>query len=348
MFYWDPNPEFFSIPYLNLPILWYGVLFTIGFALGFPVFVSILRRYFFNYPEYIESDILIPHKLTLYGKSPRAILARLNDLIFQGHYSDILHKIKSYVMKSKCLHMERALTRLKLDIDLGGAVLGLYHKAVQITDRFIAYMLIATIVGARIGHVLFYENPMDYLSDPLQILRIREGGLASHGAAIGIIIAVSLFARRIRNKAHQLTWVRLLDFVCVPTALCGCFIRLGNFVNQEIFGRETAVPWAVIFGHPIDGSPVVPRHPTQIYEALFYFLVFCFLWRMTYRPRIMLAQGKLIGLFLMSVFIFRFFIEFLKVEQSHFLSASILNMGQVLSLPMVCLGIFLYFRRTAN
>lgn len=344
MLYWDPEPEIFYIPYLNFPILWYGLLFSVGFAIGFPIFISLLRRFYFNTPEYTESDILCPQELSLWGKTKGSILNSLNKKIGQEPPGLLPKRIKKFVLKSRCLYPQKALARLSLDLDLNGAVLGIYKKAVIITDRLVIYMLIATVVGARVGHFLFYENPADYFSNPWEILRIWEGGLASHGAAIAIILALILFSLRVRKMAKGLTWIRLLDFVAVPTALCGCFIRVGNFFNQEILGSPSSLPWAVTFGHPSDHSFPVPRHPVQLYEALFYLFVFVLLWRLSYRVRFILTQGKLIGLFLILVFGFRFLIEFLKIEQSHLLEpSSFLTMGQILSIPMVLLGLFFYF-----
>lgn len=349
MIYWDPKPEIFLIPYLNWPILWYGLLFTLGFAFGFPIFVSILRRYFLNYPEYSAFEILEPHKLTFWGKTTQFILKALNHKITTQELFDIPDKFRNFVTKSNCLHPKMALVRLKLDLDLGNAVLGLYRNATLLADRLLVYMLVATVLGARLGHFLFYESPEDYLDDPLEIFRVWEGGLASHGAAIAIVISMIFFSYRVRKTSRGLTWIRLLDFVCIPTAFCGGCIRIGNFFNQEILGSETALPWGVVFGSPIDHSLPVPRHPVQIYEAIFYFFVFCLLWRLTYRPRFLLIQGQLIGLFLVLVFGFRFLVEFIKLEQSHLLSsAPLLTMGQILSIPMVLLGFVLYFKRLYN
>ncbi len=267
--YWDPKPEVFRLPYFDLPVLWYGVLFALGFAIGFPIFVGILTRFF--------------------GKDHQ-------------------------------------------------------KKAIQITDRLTVYMILGTVIGARIGHFLFYEHPSHYLSNPLEIFRIWEGGLASHGGAVGILIALALFSHRIKETAPELTWVRLLDFVSVPAALGGMCIRIGNFINQEILGTPTDLPWGVVFGHPADLSLPLPRHPVQLYEALFYLAVFFFLWRLSHRTYFLKTQGKLVGLFLILVFGFRFFIEFFKIEQSRLLSMSALTMGQILSIPLIIAGLFFYIR----
>ena len=249
--YWDPKPEAFILPVLNWPILWYGVLFALGFAISFPVLVSILSRFFSTY-----------------------------------------HRSESPKWR---------------------------ELAVSVADRLTIYVVLATVIGARLGHFLFYEEPARYLKDPIEILQIREGGLASHGAVVGIILALILFCRK--AKIEGLNWVKLLDLIAIPTAFVGCCIRIGNFVNQEILGKPSDLPWAVLFGHPADWNvAMVPRHPVQIYEAVFYLAVFVLLWKLSYKSFYLLRNGKLIGIFLMLVFGFRFLIEFLKVEQSHLLS----------------------------
>lgn len=216
--------------------------------------------------------------------------------------------------------------------------------ALKITDKLTLYMVIATIIGAKLGHFLFYEDPKDYLQSPRELLFSREG-LASHGAAIGILLALWLFAKRAKRFDPDLGWLRLLDFICIPTALAGGFIRLGNFINQEILGTLTNRPWGVLFGHPADGSFPATRHPVQLYEALFYFAVFFLLWRLSRKSHLLLAKGWLIGLFLCLVFAFRFAVEFLKEEQSRLLSLSgHLTMGQWLSLPFILLGALLFYR----
>jgi prolipoprotein diacylglyceryl transferase len=218
-------------------------------------------------------------------------------------------------------------------------------KVKEIADRLTVYIVVGTILGARLGHFLFYESPSDYLTNPLEFFKLRNGGLASHGAVIGIILAVILFSYRIRKKHPDLTWIRLLDFISVPTALAGAFIRIGNFFNQEIMGTPSNLPWAVLFGHPADGSFPVPRHPAQLYEAIWYLVLFFLLWRLSKRPSLLRREGRLVGLFLILAFLFRFFVEFIKTEQSHLLDTSWLTMGQILSIPAILLGFFFYLKR---
>lgn len=232
-------------------------------------------------------------------------------------------------------------------VDVLTRYVGLEHRAqaTRLADRLTLYMILATVLGARLGHFLFYERPENYLSRPLEILRIWEGGLASHGAAIAIVLALILFSYRTRNEPIRLSWVRLLDFVSIPTAFAGCCIRLGNFINQEILGKPTDLPWAVIFGHPADRSFPIPRHPVQLYEALFYLSVFFLLWRLSFKPSYLKVEGRLIGLFLIAVFGFRFFIEFFKEEQSQ-IFVSYLTMGQILSIPAILAGFWFLIKKS--
>lgn len=216
---------------------------------------------------------------------------------------------------------------------------GISDSISRFTDRLSLYLVIGTVLGARLGHFFFYEHPSDYFHNPIKLLWIREGGLASHGGAIGILLALWLFCRVMKS----ISWIALLDLLAPCAALVGAWIRIGNFFNQEVLGTPSTLPWAIVFGHPQDGSFPVPRHPVQLYEALFYALLFFFLWRLTYQPKILKMKGRLIGIFLVLCFGFRFFIEFFKEEQSRLLTeaTSLLAMGQWLSLPFIALGVFL-------
>lgn len=334
MIYWDPDPDLFIIPVLNWPIKWYGLLFALGFAIGFPLFKDLLLRFFLQDPKFTKEEMA--------GGLNVKVLRLESKLACKDLSSKKIEAFKKLVIRAG--GADSALARLCWDEKLGEKVYSLKEKALQITDKLTIYMVLATIIGARLGHFLFYEKPSSYLRDPMELLRFREGGLASHGAAIAILVALWIFSCGARKVNKGLTWFRLLDFICIPTALGACFIRLGNFANQEILGTWTTLPWGVVFGHPADGSYPAPRHPVQLYEAFAYFVVFIFLWRLSFRPRILLSEGKLIGLFLIFVFAFRFFIEFFKEEQSHLLNRFFdLTMGQWLSIPFVLLGLFLIF-----
>jgi len=215
------------------------------------------------------------------------------------------------------------------------------------SERLMIYMIISTIIGARLGHIFFYENWSYYCCHPLEIIKIWEGGLASHGAVIGIFIGIIPFYYRSRKEFPMITIPRIFDFIIIPALLIGVFIRIGNFINQEVLGIVTTVPWAVVFGHPIDGTMPLPRHPAQLYEAFFYLCAFFLFWHVF--PKMIRYPGRLSGLFFTLIFTFRFCIEFIKEEQSVFFSHQFLTMGQLLSLPMICLGIGLcsihFFKR---
>lgn len=201
-------------------------------------------------------------------------------------------------------------------------------------DSLLIYMMVGTVLGARLGHTLFYD-PAYYLSHPLQILKVWEGGLASHGGAIGILVALYFYVRRRSNQPYL--W--LLDRIAVPTALGGMFIRLGNLFNSEIIGVPAEVPWAFVFAR-VD---MVPRHPAQLYEALAYSLIFLILLRTYGRRGAETPRGLLLGLFLVLVFTARFFIEFVKAEQAAY-DVGVLSVGQCLSIPFIAAGAALLVR----
>ncbi|NQU81044.1 MAG: prolipoprotein diacylglyceryl transferase [Bacteroidetes bacterium] len=204
----------------------------------------------------------------------------------------------------------------------------------EVLDRLTLYMALGTIIGARLGHCLFYE-PGYYLSNPVEILMVWHGGLASHGAGIGIFIALYLFAKKSKKS-----YLWILDRVAVVVALSGFFIRTGNLMNSEIYGVETNLPWGFVF---LRNGETVPKHPTQIYEALAYLFVFILLYFIYKRNQGVFKSGLLFSLFMILIFGFRFFIEFIKNNQVAFESGMMLNMGQWLSIPFVLFGIVLLF-----
>jgi phosphatidylglycerol:prolipoprotein diacylglycerol transferase len=199
-------------------------------------------------------------------------------------------------------------------------------------DRLTVYVAIGTIVGARLGHCFFYE-PSYYLAHPVEILKVWHGGLASHGAIIGNLIALWLFSRK---EKKPLIWS--IDRVVIVVALAGALIRLGNLMNSEIYGVETTLPWGFVF---LRNGETAPKHPTQIYEALAYLITFGILMRVYWKNRGELRPGTLFGIFLIIVFGFRFLVEFIKEDQVAFEAAMKLNMGQLLSIPCVIAGIVL-------
>lgn len=215
-------------------------------------------------------------------------------------------------------------------------------QAKFLVEKLTLYVIMGVIIGAKLGDLIFYQDWSYFKTDPLSFFKVWERGLSSHGGAVGVFVAIFLFIKKYRKKIPLLSWRRVLDWMCLPAGLVGAFIRLGNFINQEILGTPADVPWAVSFGHPIDGSSSLPRHPVQIYEALFYLCLFgiCFFIYQTKTWR----EGKLAGFFLLTMFIFRFLIEFFKEKQSYLMSAhSYLDMGQLLSVPFIILGVYLLF-----
>ncbi len=217
---------------------------------------------------------------------------------------------------------------------------------IKILDQLTTYMVIATIIGARLGHCLFYE-PDYYLSHPIEIFKIWEGGLASHGGAIGILIALYIFSRR-----NNVSYWWILDRIAIVTALAGFFIRIGNLMNSEIFGNITTLPWGFYFERASNPALATdPRHPTQIYEALSYLLIFTILMIIYYKTHGKFRNGLTISLFMILVFSARFVIEFLKVPQVGFERSMMINMGQLLSIPFVLSGIaglFLIYGRKSD
>ncbi len=196
---------------------------------------------------------------------------------------------------------------------------------------------LGTLIGARLGHCLFYE-PGYYLIHPIEILKVWEGGLASHGGVIGVLLAFWIYSKR---KNLDYMWV--LSRTAIVTPITGACIRLGNLFNSEIYGFETDLPWGFVFKH---AGETVAKHPTQLYEALAYLLL------ATGMILYYFAQSNkkkepgtynFIGTFLVGIFGARFLIEFVKYNQVDFESGMLLNMGQILSIPFILTGLFAFY-----
>ena len=213
-------------------------------------------------------------------------------------------------------------------------------------DKLTIYIFLGTILGARIGHCLFYE--FDYYSqNPLEILlpfSKRSGnwqftgfaGLASHGGAIGILTALYLYAKKTKTN-----FVWIADRLVLVVPIAGAFIRIGNFFNSEIIGKaaDPNLPWAVVFTQEDN----IPRHPGQLYEAIGYIILFFILWAL-YKKNQNPKPGLLFGIFLVCLFSIRFFVEFYKENQEAFEDTMFINMGQLLSVPFILAGLYLIFR----
>mgnify|MGYP002547212666 CR=1 FL=1 len=198
-------------------------------------------------------------------------------------------------------------------------------------DKIFIYVVIATVIGSRLGHCLFYD-PGYYLTHPIEILDIRQGGLASHGAAFGLLLGLWLFSRK-----NKMPYIWSLDRISIAVAISGVAVRLGNLMNSEIYGTVTSLPWGFIF---VRDGETLPKHPTQIYEALCYLVLFIILWWMYYKKDTARRRpGLMFGFFLIVLFGTRFLIEFIKNPQEDFEVNMLLNMGQLLSIPFILTGI---------
>lgn len=263
---WDPKPEIFTIPGLDWPLRWYGLMWAFAF---------IASHFFMNRVYKTE------------GRTDKAL------------------------------------------------------------DTLTLYIILGTILGARLGHCLFYGPWFDehdaageiivrgYLSHPLDILKVYEGGLASHGGAFGIILAMILYCRKTKES-----WLWLFDRLVIVVPLAGMFIRLGNLINSEIIGKVTDVPWAFIFVREDN----LPRHPAQLYEAIYCLLLFVFMYWFWKNKRFDVGPGFMFGMLCVLLFIERFVDEFFKENQAEFENTLSLNMGQILSIPFVIIGLFMMWR----
>lgn len=216
------------------------------------------------------------------------------------------------------------------------------NLSTQSHEALFSYAFIGILVGARLGHCLFYDFDY-YAQHPVEIfLPIQKGadgvyhfsgyaGLASHGGGIGLIIMLLIYARKFSIK-----FMTVLDIIAIATPLAGAFIRLGNLMNSEIIGTPSNAPWAFIF-RQIDN---IPRHPAQLYEAICYLIIFLLVYSVYKKNIFKVGKGFYFGITTLLIFIVRFFVEFIKVDQVDFEKGMSLNMGQILSIPFLFLGLF--------
>ena len=205
-------------------------------------------------------------------------------------------------------------------------------KPARLYENIFWPVAVATLIGARLGHFIFYE-PAALISNPLEVLLPPYKGLASHGAAAGILIGLYYYSRK-----NRVPYLWTLDRIVITIALAGFFIRIGNLINSEIIGHETTLPWGFIF---VKNGETLARHPSQIYEALAYLSIFAALYLIYLKKKPPFRDGVIFSLFLILLFGARFLIEFLKERQESFEEGMTLDMGQLLSLPLVAAGIVL-------
>lgn len=226
------------------------------------------------------------------------------------------------------------------------------HLPAAWMDKQLVYMVVGVMIGARLGHCLFYEwhllpqpvtllgitfnygNP--FLAKPWEMLYVWRGGLASHGGALGLMAAMYFYNKKVTHKGFIWGFDRLV----IGVAVAGACIRLGNLMNSEIYGGVTGLPWGFIF---VQNGETLPKHPTQIYEMLYCLITFAVTWWMYWKKEAYRRTGLIFGVFLIGIFLTRFLLEFIKENQEAFENSMTLNMGQWLSLPFVCWGLYLIF-----
>jgi len=201
-------------------------------------------------------------------------------------------------------------------------------------DKLTIYTILGAVIGARFGHIIFYESDY-YMQYPGEILKVWHGGLASHGGLIGILVSTFIY-----SKKYKRPYLWVLDRIAIPSAMTAGFIRIGNLMNSEIYGKETDSFMGFIF---LQNGETTAKHPTQIYESLIYFIIFVYLYWSYKRVEGKTHRGKILGLFLIGIFVSRFFIEFIKNDQVMKEADMFLNIGQWLSIPMIIIGLVLVF-----
>ncbi len=331
--FWDVSKEIgsYNLPFLGRPILWYGFFFAMGFFLGFVFLVYLLNRYFSQNPFFIKKELI----------NEEGIKAYLLEEKVPG--KDLVIGLNTLLKKEDPLKK-----RLIIERRLKGLVLPLKNRAKAAAEKALVYALVGAVLGARLVDVFFYQDLVWVFKDPLSIFKIWEGGLASHGGTLGALLGLYIFAKKEKTLMPGLSFLGFLDFVCLPASIVAGCIRVGNFFNQEILGTHTNVPWGVVFGHPIDGSAPTIRHPVSLYESFFYFSLAVILFFYSKKHVNGKKQGSLVGVFLVLVFGFRFFIEFFKEEQSSAIHFNFFTVGQILSVPLICMGLFFFFKAKSH
>lgn len=374
--YWDFNPTVFNfaLPLINRPLMWYGLLFALGFVVGYFIFRYCWLRYLLFSPRFYKNDICcwsaflqkkhkscylqalfktFPQQVQKFCQEPHkgVVSEEIRDKVIQSvNYAvdhlinfpkppkidfSLLHFAKRYM---SVFQIEKLRSFLEMDVYLQPWVLSFRKRNSIIIERLATYLIVGMLIGAKLGDFIFYQGWRGSLQNLLGIFAFWEAGLASHGAALGILAALWLFCHR-----YHLITLHVLDVVAIPIPLVGAFIRLGNFINQEILGIPTTVPWAVVFLHPVGSNAIVPRHPVQLYEACSYAALTAFLFFLWKKEPFLAHRGRITGCFFISVFSTRFLLEFFKEEQSAYLLYSQLKMGQILSIPFIVFGIWLLY-----
>ncbi len=353
--YWNPPRDAFTIPLLDRPIAWYGILFVLGFILGYFLIIPLLSRLLYqaktlstldiiNWTSFIEclqkGDSSHPLAAQLLSKLDASLKVQIKTIDPQLPLDDALKQGLLKALNDLLRHQQ--IQREDLEKNFPHFIAPVSQISFFLTDRLCWFLVLGTVIGARLGEVIFYEWSY-YQNHPFEIFKIWKGGLASHGGTTGIAIALYLYVLYVRKWVPSLSFLNLLDCLSIPIALGACFIRLGNLVNQEILGTPTLLPWGVIFGNPADGSPAIPRHPVQLYEALAYLSIFFILCLLSKRGDARLRTGMLSGLLLILIFSIRFILEFWKITPQSIFHLPYIQVGQILSLPFIGIGLLFFF-----
>ncbi len=352
-FYWNPSKEAFYIPYFDHPVVWYGILFVTGFIFCYLLFIPIIKRFLKQQNQFAPIDIKSWPLLVDQLKSPsrHLIVKNLQDFL-NKHFpffretlpTPINEPFKASLLKfiNEFLYIQN-ISRDELAQLMPNALSTVQETSVRVADRICWVVILATLIGARLGNVFFYDWPY-YQTHPIEIFKVWKGGLASHGAVLGVIFALALNQTWLKKQLPYLTLLNLLDFVSITAPLLCGFIRLGNFMNQEIVGTPTKLPWGVIFGNPMENVSIEARHPIQLYEAAIYFIIFGCLWYCWKKRRLPEGKGIYFGLLLVSALFSRFILEFWKESQFSFINTGSFLASQLLSLPLILLGLILIVR----
>ena len=317
----DMNPVCFTIPFIGHDIAWYGVVFSFAFYLGYKIYIWIHMRYSLQ-------NIVIPEEWKEVEVPDDFIFSRKGQSLYDFYSARVFDR-------EELLRVKRYIYLEERDF-----IPSIASKSVAFSDSGLLYIILATVIGSRLGHIIFYENIWEYIVSPIMIIKTWEGGLASHGGIIAILIASYLFVK----KKGNISFLTFMDLLSIPTLFVCSWIRIGNFINQEILGAASTLPWAIIFKHPADGSDLFPRHPMQLYEFLLYAGVFLLLFSLWYKNTYKEQTGLYTGIALAIPFGVRFFLEFLKMPQSVYDYDFPIQVGQLLSIPMITFGVLLIIR----
>ena len=350
--HWDPPRHLFKLPYLDHPITFYGLFFVTGFILGYFLLAWMFKQQLNRINRIGDRDVdswpLLIDRLqaltSCVSHSLYPLLQKLDGKLKCELQNLHCHQEPSKKLKSALLALLNEalsiISKSKLQEQLSPALMTSGQWGYLLTDRLTWFIVLGTIIGARLGDVFFYDWPY-FKEHPLEILMVWKGGLASHGGVLGILLGLCLYHRNILKPFPEISFINLMDMIAVPSGLVAFLIRLGNFFNQEILGPPTTLPWGIVFGDPIDYYTPLARHPTQMYEGICYLIIFAVMMWLWNKKVGFTRPGWISGCFFIAVFSARFLIEFIKVPQSHLIDESFLMMGQYLSLPFVLLGVVL-------